>query len=62
MAKPNLKLLEFGVFRSKGLKVTSCQSWRCQEKVYRPAPAPLEAVGTSSTLTRVESFSKIDGR
>ena len=61
MAKPNLKFLEFGVCRSKGLKVTSCQSWRSQEKVCGPALAPLEAVGPGSIPGELESFTKFDG-
>ena len=32
---------KFGVFWSKGFKVTSCQSWRSQKKVCHPAPAPV---------------------
>ena len=33
---------KYEVCGSKGFKVTSCQSWRFQEKVYRPALAPLK--------------------
>ena len=47
---------------SKGFKVTSSQSWRSQEKVCRPAPAPLEPVGPDSSCTGVKSFSKFDGQ
>ena len=54
----NLKI--WGLW-AKGFKVTSCQSWRSQEKVCRPAPAPLEPVGQDSWSPRVESFSKFDG-
>ena len=31
------------------------------KKSLPPGPAPLEPIGLSSTLTRVESFSKFDG-
>ena len=56
----DISLLKIGVCRSKGCKVTSCQSWRSQEKVCRPAPAPLKPVGPGLTLTGVKSFSKFD--
>ena len=42
-------------------KDTSFQSWRSQEKVCQPAPAPLEAVSPGSILGEVESFTKLDG-
>ena len=51
-----------GLCRSKGLKVTSCQSWRSQQKVCRPALAPPEPVGPDSSCTGVKSFSKFEGR
>ena len=41
---------------SKGFKVTRCQSWRSQEKVCHPAPAPLEPVGPHSRKPGVEPF------
>ena len=51
---------KFQVSRSKGSKVTSCQSWRSQEKVCSPAPAPLEPVGPDSTSFWVKPFSNYD--
>ena len=44
----------------KGLKVTSCQSWRSQEKICHLAPATLEPVSPSSTASGIKSFSKFD--
>ena len=50
-----------GLIGLKGFKVTSCQSWRCQEKVCHPPPAPLKPLGPYSRTSVVESFSKFDG-
>ena len=47
---------------SKSFKFTSCQSWRSQEKVCHPAPAPLEPVGPGLIIIGVVSFSKFNGR
>ena len=50
----------YGVCWSKGIKVTSCQSWRSQEKVCHLTPATLEPVSRISTASRIKSFSKFD--
>ena len=50
----------YKVCRSKGCKVTSCQSWRSQKKVCHLAPATLEPVSPSSTASGIKSFSKFD--
>ena len=54
-------MLKFGVCRLEGFKVTNYQNWRSEEKVCRPAPAPLKPVGPGSIPGEAESFSKFDG-
>ena len=52
------KCWKFGVCRSKACKVTSCQSWRSQEKVFRLAPAPVSQSARVRFLVAVQSFWK----
>ena len=52
---------KYGVCRSKVIKVISFQSWRSQEKVCRPAPAPLELLGPDLSSPWVKSLPKFDG-
>ena len=52
---------KYRVCRLKVFKVTSCQSWRSQEKVCHAAPALVKPLGPSSSCTGVKSISKFDG-